>query len=125
METKLKILNVLYPIHKVLNISNLKRNIKCPNIQFHNDKSPSSHIYGNIVWCFKCKQIFRVSDIITWNSLNINELFNELSLGYNSKEDMLKDYKENKVEFDIQEKKIIDKNDCNNFLDYTKKFFEG
>jgi hypothetical protein len=114
------VLNTLYPIEKILNLKDKKKNIKCPNIIDHpSDKKPSSHIYENHVYCFTCARRYYVIDIIKFNNLDKNELLKEILQQY-TKEEIEELCKDIKVE-----KKEIKKVKNEDFLEFTKRFFKS
>lgn len=121
-EDKLKILNILYPIRKLLDTKNNRSNIKCPNSVMHknNDKTPSAHVYDdvNAIFCFTCHRFYRVGDLIKYNNLDVNVLYNEVESLYKG-QDILKIYEDLKP----KEKKIIKKNENENFINFTEKYF--
>jgi hypothetical protein len=114
------ILNKLYLIGKLLEIKNTKKNIHCPNFIEHKneDKHPSAKVYENQVYCFACSTVYRVTDIIKLKKLDKHELFQEILKDY-SKEELEEICKEEKViKKDI--KKVVNED----FIDYTKRYFQ-
>ena len=75
--TREKILNLLYPIRLLVDYESPKKNVTCPNPK-HVDKKPSAHIYNNRIWCFVCERHFYVTDIIKYEGLNSDELYQDL-----------------------------------------------
>ena len=114
-----KILDVLYPIKDLLQLTtNDRRNIKCPNPD-HKDKKPSAHVYRNSIWCFTCKRFYYISDIIKFKKLNRNKLFLELKKKYG--DNLEKEAQKNDIE--KEEKKEIRRGKNENFILFTKRFF--
>ena len=111
----------MYPITKILGITDSRRNIKCPN-PIHNDRKPSAHIYmdTNAVFCFTCRKFYRVSDIIKFNGLNKILLYRELKEIYPD-QNINNLYEENKESY--EKKTFVKKKTNDNFINFTKKYF--
>jgi len=120
---KRKILNALYPITNLLGLENIKKNVECPNPE-HNDKHPSAHIYNNAIWCFRCRKLFKVCNIIEYNNFSFNKLYSELEEKYG--DDLIAKYEivsaNEEIEKEIEEIKVKDNED---FINFTKRFFEN
>lgn len=124
MNIKKKILDKFYPLSELLKSSNQSKlnnsNIRCPN-PLHLDNRPSAKIYGNRIFCFTCSKFYYVSDIITFNNLDFNQIYN----------DFIKDYDVNELikkcddgEIHNQNNIHIKKNNNESFINLTRRFFK-
>lgn len=86
-DNRIKYLNALYPIENILGTD--KKQIKC---DFHDDRSPSAHIYENRIWCFRCGKFYYVASYIKLWKLNVDTLWAELIQTYGSEEKIKESY---------------------------------
>ena len=120
MINKYKIINSLFSIEEVLEVSNTSSNIKCP---FHgNDRKPSSHIYNDVnkLWCFTEGRFYSVTDCAKVMGKSIDEMYADLVEKYGGEENLLTEYKE--VEFKPQ-RENIKRNEQETISDFADRYF--
>jgi DNA primase len=121
---KESIIDELYPV----NLFFSKKQVKCI---FHDESTPSAHVYPDGLYCFVCNRTFRSSEVAKQLGFSITEVYSQLVEQFGSEKKLLSIY-ENKMKGNISEMVsgdllFIDDLDSDEEIgdvsEYTRKFF--
>ena len=118
----LDIVDVLYPVADLFPEHKSRRNVICP---FHDERTPSAHLYDDHLYCFTCGKPYRAAKIAKALGVDPRELYNELLTSYGGEEELLEEYelqRDSLPDIEVRVKPIFMNE---NISEFAKKFFEN